>query len=80
MYRIELHLRGMTLNVGFRTDYWIPGRYVEDAIKDTNSIIITDKAREIFYDETFNFPWFNDPFKMKARAQSTFWNISPCYG
>ena len=68
----RITFEGMTLNVGFRTDYWIPGRYVEDAIKDTNSIIITDKAREIFYDETFNFPWFNDPFKMKARVSPRF--------
>ncbi len=68
----RITFEGMTLNVGFRTDYWIPGRYVEDAIKDTNSIIITDKAREIFYDETFNFPWVNNPYKMKARVSPRF--------
>jgi len=63
---------GMTLNLGFRSDYWIPGRYVEDAIKDTSSIIITDKARELFNNETFEFPWFGDPYKMKARLSPRF--------
>jgi len=64
---------GMTLNLGLRTDYWVPGRYVEDAIEDTSNIIITDDARQIFKDETFDFPWFGDPYKMKAR-------ISPRFG
>ena len=65
---------GMTLNLGLRTDYWIPGRYVEDAINDTSNIIITDRARQIFEDETFNFPWFEDPYKMKA-TKTSFGNI-----
>ena len=63
---------GMTLNVGLRTDYWIPGRYVEEAITDTGNIIITDQARDIFKKETFDFPWINDPFKMKARLSPRF--------
>ena len=63
---------GMTLNLGLRTDYWIPGRYVEDAINDTSNIIITDKARKIFDEETFNFPWFEEPYKMKARLSPRF--------
>ena len=64
--------QGMTLNFGFRTDYWIPGRYVEDAIIDTSNIIITDEARALFDKETYNFPWFGDPFKMKARVSPRF--------
>ena len=63
---------GMTLNLGLRTDYWIPGRYVEDAISDTSNIIITDKARKLFDEETFNFPWFEDPYKMKSRLSPRF--------
>ena len=62
----------MTLNLGLRTDYWIPGRYVEDAINDTSSIIITNSARQLFKDETFDFPWFEDPYKMKARLSPRF--------
>ena len=63
---------GMTLNIGLRNDYWIPGRYVEDAISDTSSIIITEKARDIFQKETFDFPWFGNPYKMKARLSPRF--------
>ncbi|MDC0383557.1 TonB-dependent receptor [Candidatus Marinimicrobia bacterium] len=69
----KISFEGMTLNVGLRSDYWIPGRYVESAINDTSNIIITDEARELFKKETFNFPWAGEPFKMKAR-------ISPRFG
>ena len=72
-FQDRIIFEGMTLNIGFRTDYWIPGRYVEDAIQDTSNIIITDEARVIFEEETFDFPWAGDPFKMKAR-------ISPRFG
>ncbi|MEE2765435.1 MAG: TonB-dependent receptor [Candidatus Neomarinimicrobiota bacterium] len=63
---------GMTLNLGIRTDYWIPGKYVEDAIADTNSVIITDKARDRFIMETFSFPGFGDNYRMKARLSPRF--------
>ncbi len=45
---------GMTINLGMRYDYWFPGKYVENAIEDTNSIIITDEARNKFNQETFS--------------------------
>ncbi|MFL2997419.1 MAG: TonB-dependent receptor [Candidatus Neomarinimicrobiota bacterium] len=64
--------QGMTLNIGFRTDYWVPGRYVENAIRDTSNIIITDEARTLFDEETYNFPWFEAPLKMKARLSPRF--------
>tara|TARA_B100001250_G_scaffold10166_1_gene8844 strand:- start:1610 stop:4366 length:2757 start_codon:yes stop_codon:yes gene_type:complete len=64
--------QGMTLNIGFRTDYWVPGRYVENAIADTSNIIITDEARILFDEETYNFPWFEAPLKMKARLSPRF--------
>jgi len=63
---------GMTLNLGIRTDYWIPGKYVEDAIADSNSVIITDKARDKYMAETFSFPWFGDKYRMKARLSPRF--------
>ena len=33
----KISFEGMTLNVGLRSDYWIPGRYVESAINDTSN-------------------------------------------
>ena len=71
-FQDRIIFEGMTLNIGFRTDYWIPGRYVEEAISDTANIIITDEARKIFEEETFDFPWAGDPFKMKARLSPRF--------
>mgnify|MGYP001222334489 FL=1 len=68
----RIKFQGMTLNLGFRTDYWIPGRYVEDAIRDTSNVIITDDARDLFEKETFDFPGIDDPFKMKARLSPRF--------
>ena len=44
---------GMIVNLGLRYDYWFPGEYVDDAIKDTETVIITDAAREKYLDETF---------------------------
>ncbi len=71
-FQDRIIFEGMTLNLGFRTDYWIPGRYVENAIQDTSNIIITDEARLKFENETFDFPWMGDPFKMKARVSPRF--------
>jgi len=44
---------GMIVNIGFRYDYWFPGKYVDDAIKDPETITITDAAREKYLHETF---------------------------
>ena len=68
----KISFQGMNLNIGLRTDYWIPGRFVEDAVGDTSSIIITDDARSLFQKETFSFPWFGEPYRMKARLSPRF--------
>jgi outer membrane receptor protein involved in Fe transport len=44
---------GMIVNVGLRYDYWFPGKYVEDAIDDPETVTITEAARQKFKDETF---------------------------
>ena len=53
-FQDRITFEGMTVNLGMRYDYWIPGKYVEDAIYDLNTVIITDAAREKFHNETFN--------------------------
>ena len=49
----RITFEGMTVNLGMRYDYWFPGKYVEDAINNPNTVIITDAAREKFEEETF---------------------------
>ncbi|MFQ6608173.1 MAG: carboxypeptidase-like regulatory domain-containing protein [Fidelibacterota bacterium] len=45
---------GMTVNLGLRYDFWFPGKYVERAIADSNIVVITDAARQLFQEETFD--------------------------
>jgi len=45
---------GMIVNIGLRYDYWFPGKYVQHAIDDPETITITDAARDLFKKETFN--------------------------
>ncbi|MCB0283895.1 MAG: TonB-dependent receptor [Calditrichaeota bacterium] len=49
----QIKYEGMIVNIGMRYDYWFPGKFVEDAINDPETIIISDEARRVFKDETF---------------------------
>lgn len=44
---------GMIVNIGVRYDYWFPGKYVDDAINDLETVTITDAARDLYKQETF---------------------------
>lgn len=60
----NINFGGMILNFGLRLDYWFPGKYVDDAVRDTNVVTIPDDVRERYADNTFG--WFNDR-RFKAR-------------
>jgi outer membrane receptor protein involved in Fe transport len=60
----NINFGGMILNFGLRFDYWFPGKYVDDAVADSNVITIPDEIRESYYEDTFG--WFNDR-RFKAR-------------
>jgi outer membrane receptor protein involved in Fe transport len=60
----NINFGGMILNFGLRLDYWFPGKYVDDAVADSNVVTIPDDVRERYYEDTF--AWFGDR-RFKAR-------------
>lgn len=59
--------KGMTVNIGARYDYWFPGKYVEDAIKNESTVIITDEARKKFNDDTFELFGYRGKGRLSPR-------------
>jgi outer membrane receptor protein involved in Fe transport len=48
-----LSLKGMILNFGLRLDYWFPGKYVDDAVKNPEVVTITDEIRSAYESDTY---------------------------
>lgn len=48
----KISYKGMNANIGLRMDFWRPGSYVERVVDDPNTAILTEAARQKFYDET----------------------------
>ena len=46
---------GMILNFGLRFDYWAPGQYVDDAVRNPAVITIPDEIRQDYLDKTYSF-------------------------
>ena len=63
----RITFEGMTVNIGARYDYWFPGKYVENAINNPNSIIITDEARDKFKRETFKLFGYRGKGRLSPR-------------
>ena len=49
----QIKFKGLIANFGVRFDYWFPGKFVEDAIDNSEIVTITDQTREQFNDETY---------------------------
>ncbi len=60
----NINFGGMILNFGLRIDYWFPGKYVDDAVKDSNVVTIPQEVRDRYYQDTFS--WFGER-RYKAR-------------
>ncbi len=60
----NINFSGMILNFGLRTDYWFPGKFVDDAVKNPEVVTIPDEIRQRYEDDSFTF--FGDR-KFKAR-------------
>lgn len=65
----SLTFKGMILNYGLRLDYWFPGKYVDDAVQDTNVVTIPPQIRSAYEDDTYTI------FGRKAKL-----NLSPRLG
>jgi outer membrane receptor for ferrienterochelin and colicin len=44
---------GMIVNIGLRYDYWFPGKFVDDAVMNPETVTLTDEARDKYIDDTF---------------------------
>ncbi|HRP94059.1 MAG TPA: carboxypeptidase-like regulatory domain-containing protein, partial [Ignavibacteriaceae bacterium] len=60
----NINFSGMILNIGLRLDYWFPGKYVDDAVKNPDVVTIPDVTRARYNDDTF--AWFGER-RFKAR-------------
>lgn len=49
-----LTFKGMILNYGIRLDYWLPGKYVDDAVANPDVETIPEETRAAYYDDTYN--------------------------
>jgi len=50
----NINFSGMILNFGLRFDFWFPGKFVDDAVKNPDVITIPDEIRKRYMDNTFN--------------------------
>ena len=50
----SLTFKGMILNYGLRLDYWLPGKYVDDAVANPDVSTIPEETRQAYYEDTYN--------------------------
>lgn len=50
----KITFKGMILNVGLRFDYWFPGKLVDDAIANPNSVTIPDEIKKAYMEDTYS--------------------------
>lgn len=59
----NINFSGMILNVGLRLDWWMPGKFVDDAVNNPEVVTIPDELRKSYMDNTFGL--FGRRFKAR---------------
>lgn len=49
----KITFKGMILNFGLRFDYWFPGKLVDDAISNPNSVTIPQQVNDDYMNDTY---------------------------
>lgn len=59
----NVNFSGMILNFGLRVDWWMPGKFVDDAVNNPDVITIPDEVRKSYMENTFGL--FDRRFKAR---------------
>jgi outer membrane receptor protein involved in Fe transport len=59
----NINLSGMILNAGLRLDWWMPGKYVDDAVANPDVVTIPQSVRDSYMANTFGL--FGRRFKAR---------------
>ena len=59
----NINFSGMILNLGARIDWWMPGKYVDDAVANPEVVTIPQEVRDAYMDDTFSL--FGRRFKAR---------------
>jgi outer membrane receptor protein involved in Fe transport len=49
----NINVSGMILNAGLRLDWWVPGKFVDDAVANPDAIAIPQDVRDAYLEHTF---------------------------
>jgi outer membrane receptor protein involved in Fe transport len=50
----KITFKGMILNFGLRFDYWFPGKLIDDAIDNPNSVTIPEQVKKDYIDDSYS--------------------------
>jgi outer membrane receptor protein involved in Fe transport len=67
----QIKYKGLIANVGARFEYWAPGKFVDDAVKDSRSPI-RDEIRSEYNSSTVNFLGLRHKFRFLPRVSASF--------